>query len=1374
MMNVQRSTVRGRHKSKHPFFSAWMILILLAGGLLGPGLLPTQAAPPPQSPYQTVTLAKEMQPDFSPQDNASYGEVITYTLRYVIPAGTSITNVILNERFDDPTGAVFLTTEYVFSEGPINVGAGTPPVAPVSPNVTYPEPGRPELIWNLADINNGSGSDYIYEIRYHMLVPWDNNGNTNRQAYSYANLTWSGGQAGPAELNVRLLQPHNFSFNKTQQLPPGSQELGPGAHISWTLSLLNNDVDYQGVAYDLSLTDTMPVGTTYQGYEGPTPPTVVGNHVYWTLPSLDVGDSESYRIFAQLPLTGNVAHDQIFNVGDLRRSSCPGPCPDERTYDLQRNTTTYVRNIEIEKWQYSPDYGPDNPANTNLRAEAGEYVTFTAVYTVPTGLIIYSHTVRIFLEDGLVYDHMISPTVEPNIITDTNTQDPWRPGNNYVQLEWANLAPIVNTDAGPVGVTYQLVARVQQKYALTGQDIPHNTLLDCVPLVRWSDQPNELPDDQNQYLRQRNTDSNDVTAVRFIRPDLRYQSGTSGSYFDVSFSGGGFGGGATINFMLHLRNRIENPPHPNAYEIVLTDTISPELTYVNAVPTPDSVVVDPDGTTHIQWILTDPIETSGEQLFSITASLPPTLVAGTPLVSTAQARYSTFEGNVPGEGDYLDTPYTVQEVVIGGYEIDKAAATTLPNNNVRIGDVVDYSIALTLSPGMVMYFPSYNDLLPRGFHYVDGSLQVNGTTVLTGPVVLCENGVNQRELLSWGLDTINNAAGSVPYLVTIDYQAVLSGTDCYDLQVYAANRGEFVSRPNVRNELDSCWRATSLPGAESYCLQNTLYADNWVVQPFLADDFDKTRRDVPTDEYEVGELVRFQIQLHNTGQGPGYDIIVEDMLPDGIAIQDSWLEPSTPGNLVDFPAPGSTGVISWTVGQIDAGASINVNYDAIVLNTAIPGDWLTNTARILDYSSQPGDSNPYDRHYSDYPDPIPPADDGESFLVLGLSLEKSDAGYDPIEPGETLVYRLWFGNTSQEHTATNVRITDTWDANLTYMDPQFSDPDIYPIALDLVNRTVVWGINQLDTGGSHHDYWIDVTFTVDRPMDQENYYLYNYAAIDGQGDMTGIVERIEDTRLAMPFLTMNKLGYPSNVYPGDLITYTLVYSNIGVVTATTMVVEENYDPNVIFWSASPPPDEGVNRWNVGDLAPAGGSGTIRVTVRVDEPVPADVETIYNTASMYCDEVFSVDGPMIETGLFVPRLLASVQDSPDPVDPGAVLGYTIQYTNSGLVATNVILKTTLDPYAHNVLNATPGFTCYPNNTAAEYCTWDLGTLYGGQQSSAFINVQVAERVPSGHQQLINTVSLESDQVGPREIEERTTVNITDFYIFLPVVAKSWSQ
>jgi len=86
-----------------------------------------------------------------------------------------------------------------------------------------------------------------------------------------------------------------------------------------------------------------------------------------------------------------------------------------------------------------------------------------------------------------------------------------------------------------------------------------------------------------------------------------------------------------------------------------------------------------------------------------------------------------------------------------------------------------------------------------------------------------------------------------------------------------------------------------------------------------------------------------------------------------------------------------------------------------------------------------------------------------------------------------------------------------------------------------------------------------------------------------------------------PGLKIEKNASSSIFAPGDLVNYTIIYTNTGDVDLTEVVITERYPAGVEFISASPDPDPGTNnRWTVGDLPALERPRKIAVTLRVSE------------------------------------------------------------------------------------------------------------------------------------------------------------------------------
>jgi len=92
----------------------------------------------------------------------------------------------------------------------------------------------------------------------------------------------------------------------------------------------------------------------------------------------------------------------------------------------------------------------------------------------------------------------------------------------------------------------------------------------------------------------------------------------------------------------------------------------------------------------------------------------------------------------------------------------------------------------------------------------------------------------------------------------------------------------------------------------------------------------------------------------------------------------------------------------------------------------------------------------------------------------------------------------------------------------------------------------------------------------------------------------------DQTLAPKPRISVTKTANVSTVGPGDVIMYTITYTN-NRNPAYNVVLTETYPAGVTFLDANPAPTAGDNVWDIGTLA-NGESGTIFINVTVDATV----------------------------------------------------------------------------------------------------------------------------------------------------------------------------
>lgn len=211
--------------------------------------------------------------------------------------------------------------------------------------------------------------------------------------------------------------------------------------------------------------------------------------------------------------------------------------------------------------------------------------------------------------------------------------------------------------------------------------------------------------------------------------------------------------------------------------------------------------------------------------------------------------------------------------------------------------------------------------------------------------------------------------------------------------------------------------------------------------------------------------------------------------------------------------------------------------------------------------------------------------------------------------------------------------------------------------------------------------------------------------------------------------------------PGDNLTYTISYSNTGNSDATSVMIKDTLPNYTSFVSAEfgGTYDAATNTvtWNIGRVS-KGTSGLVSFTVVIDSVMPSGTTTISNVAIISCAETPDVTTPPATTKVSAsPVLTITKTDSPDPVEAGADLTYTLTIGNTGnAVANNVVVTETYDANT-TFVSATPAPDAGTNNQ------WAIASLAAGESKTITVTVSVASPLDNGTT-LTNVAQVVSDE------------------------------
>ena len=211
-------------------------------------------------------------------------------------------------------------------------------------------------------------------------------------------------------------------------------------------------------------------------------------------------------------------------------------------------------------------------------------------------------------------------------------------------------------------------------------------------------------------------------------------------------------------------------------------------------------------------------------------------------------------------------------------------------------------------------------------------------------------------------------------------------------------------------------------------------------------------------------------------------------------------------------------------------------------------------------------------------------------------------------------------------------------------------------------------------------------------------------------------------------LVLAKTATPDPVEAGARLTYTLAYTVTGNETALGVTLSDTVPANTAYQTCSGglTCDEsgGVVTWDLGDQAP-GASGTVTFTVNVDSPLP-DGTIIENTA-LITDTQDITDTDDITTVVESSHTLVLAKTAtPDPVQAGARLTYTLEWSVSGNeTALGVTISDTV-PVSTTYQDCGP----VPCDIDTGVITWTLGDRDPDESGTVTFTVNVDSPLPDG--------------------------------------------
>jgi uncharacterized repeat protein (TIGR01451 family) len=414
------------------------------------------------------------------------------------------------------------------------------------------------------------------------------------------------------------------------------------------------------------------------------------------------------------------------------------------------------------------------------------------------------------------------------------------------------------------------------------------------------------------------------------------------------------------------------------------------------------------------------------------------------------------------------------------------------------------------------------------------------------------------------------------------------------------------------------------------------------------------------------------------------------------------------------------GIVTWNIGTL-AAESGGQEWVSLQIPTGFnSGSLLSSSAKLQDTSGATLSANASTQTIVA----------GSNPLQIGVS-----ATPDPVQPGQTVTYSIKVSNTGGV-TENGFTLRASVPNGTTVISGQ-SGGGGCSVASGLFpcqpGQEIVWGNQSLAVGQSATYQFAALVNSTSPPA---NGTLVSTVVTTGVGG-SGIGQALVGS--GSPVLA---LSAAEQIAAGGTYAYTLTYGNSGTSSPNTQLVMA-VPPGTMFVSASPGGtlSSGVVTWNLSTLQP-GQAGSAQLTVQA----PTGTGTVVSASAEVIDTntLQSYSRATSQTTVASANpLQIGVSATPDPVQPGQTVTYTIEVSNSGSITEPFTLLASV-PNGATVISGQSGgggcsvasglFPCQPG----QEIVWGNQSLAAGQSATYQFAALVNSTSPPANGSLVSTV------------------------------------
>ena len=689
--------------------------------------------------------------------------------------------------------------------------------------------------------------------------------------------------------------------------------------------------------------------------------------------------------------------------------------------------------------------------------------------------------------------------------------------------------------------------------------------------------------------------------------------------------------------------------------------------------------------------------------------------------------YTTFEFTVGNASAFVASPSTMTvhvtptSVSVVKSLFDSSDPSTV-GSNVTIGEEVCFALLVTMSEGNSTDL-ILTDFLPDGLAYDSFSL-ITDAASSNGLLAADFNGSVPAPSVSGGAidgDDVSFTFGAISVAADADV-----ANNSFVLLVHA-----FVS--DIPSNHD--------PLAGTPTLTNTASADVSNPQPPTPSN----PFDVTVVEPDLSVMIDNGVATLIAGQITTYSITITndgDLLATGVSLSGSLpvdrIAFVSSDDAANFSIDGS-GTFTWTpaIASLAPGASITLQLTAQVGSMLASGVTdVTIPVSVTHNNIEPTPAN----NSAEDTDTLDAAPD--------LQVTKTDFT-NSISPGQGSVYTINISNIGTQ-AATNVLVTETVPVgtmfNAALSDPLWTliAPDTYQISLPTLAAGAGFNVN--------------FTVSINMPAVAGQDDIVNTVTISDDGtngpDLDPTNDSATDTNTldAFPDYQITIDDGELVVVPGQPLSYTINFTNVGLQNGTGLVVTDTFPISVlenVVASDGGIVDAiaGTITWNVGNLA-VGDSRSFTVTANVRASIPAGVDDFTHDTTITDDLSNGADlnpgnnaGSDTDTLDATPDYRIAITDGETAVAPGQALSYSISFLNAGNQdGTGVVVSDTFPPeILENVVASDGGIV----DAIAGTITWNVGNLAAGESRSFTVTANVRATIPAGFDDFTHATTIADD-------------------------------